>query len=142
MIKFHNLGVAHGIWGECIAREYLRKNGFEILEVNSRPYKKDKRLEIDIVAVDKKNKCLVFLEVKQHNKDSQVGSERMRAVDKRKIANIRRAAIAWRWKEGHQGDYRFDVLQIYGAPDIGVKRIIHTKDVMMFVKPDRYVNWS
>lgn len=142
MLKFLNFGVAHGVWGECVAREYLRKSGFEILEVNSRPCKKDRRLEIDIVAIDKKNQCLVFLEVKQHNKVSQFGFERMRSVDKRKIENVRRAATSWRWKIGYQGDYRFDVLQIYGAPDIGVERIIHTKDVRMFVKADRYVNWS
>lgn len=142
MLKFMNIGVAHGVWGECVARKYLSKNGFDILEVNARPVKRDKRLELDIVAVDKRMECLVFLEVKQHNKFSEYGYERMRSIDKRKIANVRKAANAWRLKSEYQGAYRFDVLQIYGSPEDGVERIIHTKDVRMFAKAERYVNWN
>lgn len=142
MLKFLNVGVEHGVWGECVARKYLIRNGFEILEVNARPSKKDKRLELDIVAVDKKSECLVFLEVKQHSRFSKYGSERMRSVDKKKVENVRKAANAWRWKSEYQGAYRFDVLQIYGSPEAGVERILHSKDVCMFVKPERYVNWS
>lgn len=142
MLKFLNVGVEHGVWGECIARKYLSRSGFDILELNARPVKKDKRLELDIVAVDRKSDCLVFLEVKQHNKFSVYGSERMRSIDKRKVANVRKAANAWRWKTEYRGSYRFDVLQIYGSPEAGVDRIIHTKDVCMFVKADRHVNWN
>lgn len=142
MLKFLNIGVAHGVWGECIARKYLYQNGFDVLEMNARPSKKDKRLELDIVAVDKKSECLVFLEVKQHSKFSAYGSERMRSVDKRKVANVRKAANAWRWKTDYQGAYRFDVIQIYGSPESGVDRIIHTKDVCMFVGVNRHINWN
>lgn len=142
MLKFLNVGVEHGVWGECVARKYLSKNGFEILEVNARPSKRDKRLELDVVAVDKKKECLVFLEVKQHSTLSFYGSERMRSVDKRKIANVRKAANAWRLNSKYIGAYRFDVLQIYGSPEEGVFRIIHTKDVRMFSPAARHVDWS
>lgn len=142
MLKFHNIGVSHGVWGECVARKFLIEAGFDILEVNSRPYKKDKRLELDIVAVDKKSECLVFLEVKQHNRPSEYGSTRLNSIDKQKIMNLKKAANAWRWNVDYQGAYRFDVLQIYGTPESGVKQVIHTKDVRMFVRPERYVNWN
>lgn len=142
MLKFNNLGVAHGVWGECVARKYLKEAGFHILEINARPYKKDKRLELDIVAVDKKSECLVFLEVKQHNRVSEFGSKTMRSVDRRKINNIRKAANAWRWNADYHGAYRFDVLQIYGTPELGVMQLIHTKDVCMFVKSASHVNWN
>lgn len=142
MLKFLNVGVEHGVWGECAARRYLRKKGYDILEVNVRPFKQDKRLELDIVAIDKQCDCLVFLEVKQHNTRSFYGSERMRSVDKRKISNVRKAANAWRRKVEYMGAFRFDVLQIYGTPELGVVQIVHTKDVRMFVKSNRFVDWS
>lgn len=142
MLKFSNIGVEHGLWGECIARKYLRKKKFDILEVNSRPVRKDKRLELDIVAVDKLKDCLVFMEVKQHNKLSKYASERLRSIDRRKVANVRRAANAWRLRSAYEGAYRFDVLQIYGTPELGITHIVHTEDVRMFGQNERHVNWS
>lgn len=142
MLKFNNIGVSHGVWGECVARKYLLDAGYDILEINARPYKKDRRLELDIVAVDKKNECLVFLEVKQHNRISEFGSERMRAVDRRKIKLLRKAANHWRWNADYKGSYRFDVLQIYGTPELGVMQLIHSRDICMFVQAARHINWN
>lgn len=142
MLKFLNVGVQHGIWGECIARRYLKRKGFVVLEVNSRPVKKDNRLELDIVAVDKVRDCLVFLEVKQHKSLSRYASERLRSIDKRKMRNVKKAANSWRIKAAHTGSYRFDVLQIYGTPELGVMQIVHTVDVCLFGDTSNHVDWN
>ena len=61
-----NVGVLHGVWGEAVAVEYLRRHGYEIVDRNSRPVVRDERLEIDIVAWDRRKDEMVFVEVKQH----------------------------------------------------------------------------
>ena len=58
-----NVSVRHGEWGENIAVEFLRRAGYEIVERNSHPVKKDRRLDIDIVAFDRRNDSVVFVEV-------------------------------------------------------------------------------
>ncbi|MDP2910482.1 MAG: YraN family protein [bacterium] len=57
-MKRYNLEI--GRWGEGIAREYLEKKGYKILEQNY----KNKYAEIDLIAREKNNDSLVFVEVK------------------------------------------------------------------------------
>ena len=52
--KADNIGVLHGAWGEAVATEYLRRHGYEIVDRNSRPVERDERLEIDVVAWDRR----------------------------------------------------------------------------------------
>ena len=88
----NNKGVVNGNWGEAVAAEFLRRNGFEILDLNSRPYRRDRRLEIDIVARDKKNKTIVFVEVKQHAHKSPF-QRRLRSVNKKKKMNLNKLGL-------------------------------------------------
>ena len=90
-----NISVRHGEWGEDVATEFLRRAGYEIIERNSRPVKRDQRLDIDIVAYDLRNNSVVFVEVKQHAKHSPF-EKRLRSVDRRKKNNLLRACNAWR----------------------------------------------
>lgn len=138
--KVGNTGVEHGAWGEDVATEFLRRNGFEILDRNVRPVVADRRLEIDIVARERKSDTLVFVEVKQH-KDLSPYSRRLRSVDKRKRENLRRAFVNWRLKHKWTGSYRFDVIEIYGVPEGGAPIIDHIDRVPLFVKSDRFVRW-
>jgi len=139
--KETNLGVAHGVWGEDVAADYLRRGGFEIIERNTRPVEDDLRLEIDIVAWDRKADAMVFVEVKQHATVSSY-ARRLRSVDRRKRENLRRACNAWRRVNRWRGAYRFDVIEIYGTPEGGRPVIDHIEHVELFAKRGRFVKWE
>lgn len=139
--KSANIGVRHGRWGEDVAVEYLRRGGFEIVERNTRPVRNDQRLEIDIVAWDRKSDTIVFVEVKQHSAFSPY-ARRLRSVDRRKKENVRRACVAWRILNKWRGAYRFDVIEIYGTPDGGRPVIDHIDNVELFAHRGRFVKWN
>ena len=139
--KVRNLGVEHGAWGESVAAAHLRRNGFEILERNARPVGRDERLEIDIVAWDRKRDEMVFVEVKQHAAVSPY-ARRLRSVDRRKRRNLRRACNAWRRVNKWSGAFRFDVVEVYGVPEGGAPVIDHIANVALFAASDRFVDWS
>ena len=139
--KVRNLGVEHGAWGESVAAAHLRRNGFEILERNARPVGRDERLEIDIVAWDRKRDEMVFVEVKQHATVSPY-ARRLRSVDRRKKRNLRRACNAWRRVNKWSGAFRFDVVEVYGVPEGGAPVIDHIANVTLFAPRDRFVDWS
>ena len=139
--KPDNIGVLHGAWGEAVAVDHLRRHGYEIVDRNSRPVERDERLEIDIVAWDRKKDAMVFLEVKQHAKPSPY-ARRLQSVNKRKRMNLRRACNAWRRTNKWRGAFRFDVIEIYGVPGGGEPFIDHISDVELFAKPGRFVNWN
>ena len=136
-----NIGVLHGEWGENEAVAYLRRHGYEIVERNSRPVERDERLEIDLVAWDRRNDAMVFAEVKQHAKPSPY-SRRLRSVDKRKRENLRRACNAWRRVNRWHGAFRFDVIEVYGVPEGGRPVIDHIEKVDLFAKRGRFVKWN
>lgn len=136
-----NTGVEHGVWGEDVATNYLRRGGYEILDRNSRPARSDHRLEIDIVALEKKTKTLVFVEVKQHA-DFSPYARRLRSVNRRKRENLRRVCNAWRILNKWKGAYRFDVIEIYGTPEGGSPVIDHIDHVELFSRSDRFVKWN
>ena len=136
-----NVGVLHGAWGESVAVEHLRRRGYEIVDRNARPVEKDGRLEIDIVAWDWKKDEMVFVEVKQHAKPSPY-ARRLRSVDRRKRANLRRACNAWRRTNKWHGAFRFDVIEIYGVPEGGEPVVDHVSNIELFAQPGRFVRWS
>lgn len=136
-----NIGVLRGAWGESVAVDHLRRHGYEIVDRNSRPVEKDGRLEIDIVAWDRRKDTMVFVEVKQHAKPSPC-ARRLRSVDRRKRLNLRRACNAWRRINRWHGAFRFDVIEIYGVPEGGEPVIDHISDIELFAKPGRFVKWN
>ena len=136
-----NVGVRNGIWGEDVAAEYLRRAGFQIIDRNSCPVERDRRLEIDLVAWDPKSDAMVFVEVKQHAAPVPYG-RRLSRIDRRKKANLRRACNAWRRVNRWRGDFRFDVIEIYGTPDGGRPIVDHIEKVNLFADPRRFVKWD
>jgi len=136
-----NIGVERGRWGEDAAVSYLKRNGFEIMERNVRPFRRDRRLEIDIVAVERETGTVVFVEVKQHAAVSPF-ARRMRSVDIRKRRNLRTACDAWRRLNGWKGAFRFDVVEVYGVPGGGAPVIDHIDRVAMFAPRGRFVKWK
>ena len=136
-----NVGVSHGRWGEDVAASFLRHGGFEILERNTHPVRRDERLEIDIVAWDRRKDTMVFVEVKQHAKVSP-HARRLQSVNKRKKLNLRRACNAWRRVNRWAGAVRFDVIEVYGVPGGGRPVVDHIPNVELFAKRGRFVNWN
>ena len=136
-----NVGVAHGVWGEDVAAEYLRRRGFEIIERNPHPVESDERLELDIVAWERKSDTMVFVEVKQHATPSPY-ARRLRSIDRRKKHNLLRACNAWRRINRWRGAFRLDVVEIYGVPSGGRPVIDHIENVELFARRGRFVKWN
>ena len=140
--KKANVGVEHGRWGEDVAAWFLHRKGYVIIDRNVRPCRRDGRLEIDIIAYDRKLDLVVFVEVKQHSARN-ARQRLLRSVDSRKMALLRRACRTWLMANKWGGSYRFDVVEVYGAP--GSSRDVevdHVERVRLFGDPGRYVNWE
>ena len=137
-----NRSVANGLWGERTAVWMLRHKGYRLLARNCRPYRRDKRLEIDVVAYDQAARTLVFVEVKQHAK-RQDGYARLRSITPHKCRLLRRACQAWLRSNRWQGAYRFDVIEIYGVPRSRQLPVIdHIERVRLFAQESIFVDWS
>ena len=106
-----------GNLGEDAACEFLKNNGYSILQRNFRC----KAGEIDIIAV--KDGCTVFVEVKtRKNSGYGYASE---FVDYRKQEKIRRAAMYF--IKSDDADMRFDVIEVYHSGAV-VNQINHIED--------------
>ena len=89
-----NVGVEHGAWGEDVAVEYLRIHGYEIVDRNVHPCRRDRRLEIDVIAYDRMFDVMAFVEVKQHARRSPY-ARRLQSVTRHKKDLLRRACRTW-----------------------------------------------
>ena len=136
-----NVGVMHGVWGEDVAAEVLRRKGYKILARNVRPCAWDKRLEIDVVAYDREADALTFVEVKQHAHHSK-WETRLRSVNARKKRLLKVACNTWRKQHAWEGGFRFDVIEVFGAPNQGAVEVDHIRHVNLFTPAARAVNWS
>lgn len=103
-------------WEKVVA-EYLEDKGYMILQMNYRT----RYSEIDVIAED--GEFLVFIEVK-YRKTASAGNP-VEAVDNRKIARIRNAALYY-LRDNHyiidNTNIRFDVVGILGNE---IKHIIN-----------------
>ena len=97
-----------GKYGENIAVQYLKQKNYKIITQNFRC----KQGEIDIIAEEKKNKEIVFIEVKTRtNLNYGVASE---AVNNIKINHIYKTAQYYILKNKIQNkSIRIDVIEIY-----------------------------
>lgn len=94
-----------GILGEQIARDFLGKNGYLILETNYRCTEG----EIDIVA--RQGECLVFVEVKAR-RGLEFGSPE-ESITPAKMKKLRKASARYlQDHENHHDSWRIDVVAI------------------------------
>ena len=101
--------VAHalGRFGEQVAADHLQRAGLEILARNWRCPEG----ELDIVAWDPRERCVVFCEVKTRS-GTAFGSP-AEAVTPIKARRLRRLAAAWLREPGSRhGDIRFDIVEV------------------------------
>ena len=110
-----------GIIGEKIAQDYLKNNGYEIIETNFYT----KIGEIDIIS--RKDKCIIFLEIKTRN-NLEYGTPAM-AVNFNKKRHIKNSAkIYIHINKLYGWDVRFDVIEIIIKN--GKCQINHIKNIM------------
>lgn len=97
-----------GEYGEWLARRYLRKKGYFLLEKNWRS-KKNNRLEIDLIFKD--CEILVFVEVRARSSKGLVSG--YDSINHKKRNSLRRAFNAYlRETSNTVMNYRFDVVEI------------------------------
>ena len=121
-----------GRWGEDVAARHLEGLGWRIVDRNARPCRKDLRCELDIVGFVPGSRQVVFVEVKTHRRHS-VRANRLWAIDCRKKRNLLRASANWLMRRRWHGNYRFDVIEIYGTREGGLPpEIDHIENVPLF----------
>lgn len=94
--------------GEDAAVEYLKENGYEIIERNYR----NRIGEIDVIAIDKPYNILVFLEIKtRRNKKYGYAFEAVNYYKQRKIINTSLMYVAFNKLIDIQ--LRYDIIEVY-----------------------------
>lgn len=110
--------IAKGRRGELLSKSYLVKKGYVILDLNYR----NKIGEIDIIALDKRNKILVFVEVK--TRTSQAYGLACEAVNKNKqnkIINCSKIYMQERKYSNYQP--RFDIVEVYLTSNLEINHL-------------------
>jgi len=102
--------------GEDIACDYLKKQGYKILERNVRF---SRECELDIIALDKKT--LIVVEVKTR-KTAFLGSP-LEAITKTKLQNIRKGLMYYLNEHKEYKNYRIDVVSIVLTPKIEIQHL-------------------
>lgn len=133
-----NLAVARGAWGEACAADYLRRCGWRVLARNVRPCSADRRCEIDLIVQSRDRRSVVFVEVKTHRAPS-ARATRLWCVDRRKKNVLLRACTNWILRNKWHGNFRFDVVEVYGTPAGGTPEIDHVENVPLF--PPKWRFW-
>ena len=111
--------LAVGQTGETIAREYLEKQGYQIIETNKRF---SRFCEIDIIA---KNKDVyVFCEVK--TRTANLCGSPFEAITKTKYENIKKGIYLYKQENPDCKKYRIDAIAITLKPEL---KIEHLKNI-------------
>ncbi|MDO4819682.1 MAG: YraN family protein [Prevotella sp.] len=110
-----------GEWGELVAIDYLKGQGYFVSEHDWHLGHKD----IDIIAIDNTTKEIVFVEVKTRR--DNVFGEPEDAIDSQKIRNLKSAASAYLNYHQISRQMRFDIISITGTTDENM-RLKHFPD--------------
>lgn len=121
-----------GKYGETLAINYLKKNGYKVVGKNYRsPFG-----EIDIIALDKD--ILVFIEVKTKKSNRFIPPEL--SVNKKKQGKIIKGALHYIQRRGESFDqYRFDVIAINTSEENGEREIKLYKDAFQVPSNTRFI---
>jgi putative endonuclease len=113
-----------GKLGEKLAEEFLKKNGFKILDKNWR----ESHGELDIVALD--GTTLVIIEVKYRSNENFTDIQH--AISWQKAKSLKKYAQKYLYKSDvYFEEIRFDFIGVLPNPD-GTYRIEHNPD---------YIDW-
>lgn len=130
---------ARGRWGEDCAVAYLKRRGWVVVGRNVRPCVADRRCEIDIIVRSRDHRTILFVEVKTHCSHS-TWANRLWSVDRRKKGVLLRACTNWILRNKWHGNFRFDVVEVYGSPNVSTApEIDHLENVRLF--PPKWRFW-
>ena len=104
--------------GEEIAKKYLEKQGYKILETNKRF---SRFSEIDIIALDKDT--LVFVEVK--TRKTNICGHPMEAITKSKYNHIRQGLFTYLQENPKYKKYRIDAVSVLLKPELKIEHLKH-----------------
>lgn len=107
--------------GEDIAVKYLEEQGYEIIERN-RHF--SRACEVDIIALEKSNNTLVFIEVKTRKTDF-FGTP-FEAITKTKYNHIKTGLFSYLQENPQYKKYRIDAISILLQPK---QKIEHLKNI-------------
>lgn len=116
----HNLII--GRLGENIAKDYLKKKGYRIVDQNYRT----KYAEIDLIAIYRQ--VLIFIEVR--TKTGQYFGSPEETLNRKKINKIKRNCLAYLYQHGWEKDYRIDAVCIVFGKERKLERVSHYKDII------------
>lgn len=106
-----------GAKGELLAQEYLKKQGYEIIEVNKRF---SRFCEIDIIA--KHKDILVFVEVK--TRSSEFCGSPLEAITKSKLDNIKTGLYSYlNETKNKYKKFRIDAISVILGPEIKIQHL-------------------
>ena len=111
--------ITTGKKGEQLAKTYLVKQGYKILETNKHF---SRQCEIDIIALDKST--LVFVEVK--TRTTNICGTPFEAITKTKYQNIKNGLFLYLQENPKYKHFRIDVISIILKPEL---KIEHLKNV-------------
>lgn len=109
--------------GEVIAKRYLQKKGYRVIEQNYRT----RYAEIDLIA--RSDDILVFIEVKTR-KDERLGTPE-ESIKKGKIRRLIRNAEAYAARMSYAGKSRIDAICIVLDENGRVNRISHYENITL-----------
>lgn len=109
--------VKTGAVGEDLARRYLERNGYEILDTN---IKFSRVCELDIIA--KIKKTIVFVEVKTRKTDA-FGTP-LEAITPTKYQNIKKGIYFYLQEKNIKYDkFRIDVISVTLKPELKIEHL-------------------
>lgn len=108
--------ISIGKKGEELAQEFLKKQGFKILETNKHF---SRFCEIDIIAEDKNT--LVFCEVKTRKTD--ICGSPFEAITKSKYQNIKKGVFLYLQENPKFKKFRIDAISIILEPKLEIKHL-------------------
>jgi len=110
-----------GNYCENLAKEYLQKNKYHILDCNFRTFLG----EIDIICI--KDKLLIIVEVKgRYNYDYGLPKESINLSKQKSIIKVTNSYIYY--KKLININIRFDVIEVYLNPENALIKINHIND--------------
>ncbi|MCF7877545.1 MAG: YraN family protein [Candidatus Omnitrophica bacterium] len=116
----HNLIL--GNLGESIAKDYLKKKGYKIIDQNYRT----RYAEIDLIAIYRR--VLIFIEVR--TKIGERFGSPEETLSKKKINKITRNCLAYIYQNGWKKDYRIDAICVVFEENKGLERVSHYKNIL------------
>lgn len=108
--------ISTGKRGEELAKDFLLKNGYKIVETNKRF---SRFCEIDIIALDKNT--LVFVEVK--TRTSTICGHPLEAVTRTKYEHIKNGLFLYLKENPQYKSYRIDAISVMLKPEIEITHL-------------------